>query len=134
MSRQLLKLTGLGSIDPEVMKLHLRLGPSERGGTIECAYVVGFVDDVDNVRARLGCHGPKRNPNSRARQETHTTPQSEDGIENRSGGSGKQAPVDDGSRSADVATATEEAAPARLELGLAHAITLSHRMMRGPDL
>ena len=53
-------------------------------------------------------------------------PQSEDGIENRSGGSRKQTTVDYGSRSADVATAAEEAAPAGLELGLAHAVTLSH--------
>ena len=37
MPRQLLKQARLGPVDPEVMKLYLRLGPGERGGTIECA-------------------------------------------------------------------------------------------------
>ena len=134
MPRQSLKQARLGPIDPEVMKLHLRLGPGERRGTIECAYVVRLVDEVDNVRARLGYHGPKCNPNRRARREAHTAPQGEDGIEDRSGGSGKQPTVDHGGRAADVATATEETAPVGFELGLAYAVTLSHRMMCGPDL
>ena len=92
-----------------------------------------FVDQVHNPRARFGDHGPVCNANRRARSEAHTTPQREDGIEDRSRRSGKEPTVDHGGRVADASSSAEEAAPAGFKFGLSYAVALSHRMMRGPD-
>ncbi len=110
------------AIDAEVVQLHLRLGPSERGGTFECADVVVLVDQIEHILARGGDHGPEIDARRRARGYSHAAAQGEDRVEHRPGRAGKRAAINRRDGRANAASSAEKPRTIGFELALAHGL------------
>ena len=119
--------------DAEVMKLHLRLRPGQRGGAVEGDGVVMLVGQVHHRIAAFGGHGPERDARGGAARNPHPAAQTEDGIEHRTGGVGKRPAFGDGGGGADGLAAADEAGTVGFKLHVAGGIPLHHRKVRGPD-
>ncbi len=133
MARDPLEQAGFGRIDAEVVELHLRLGPGQRGRTLERGGVAMLVDEIEHRRPRRCNDRPEGDADDRAGCHTHTAAQSEDRIEHGADSVGQRPAVDHRDRPVDVVAAAEEARPIGLDLWLSHRLAVDDCQMRGPD-
>ena len=133
-SGKTLVLARLGSIDAEVVQLHLGLGPGQHGGALKRAHVMVLVDQIQRRLAGRGDHRPEINAGSRPRRNPHTPAQGEDRVEHRAGGARKRPAAHDRAWRANTAATTEESRSVGLELALTHSLAIDNRQVRRPDL
>ena len=129
-----LKEAGLLRVDAEMAQLHLRLGPRQRGRTVEGGRVLMLVDQVHRLAAGRRRHRPERDARRPARRHPHAPAQREHGIEDGAGSVGERPAVHHRDRCPDLAPAAEEAGPVGLELRLAHLLAFDDGDVRRPDL
>jgi len=120
--------------DPEVMELHLRLGPRERHRSLKGGGVVMLVHQVECVGASRCNHRPERDVYRGARRYSHATAKTKDWIENGADSIGERLAVNYRDRRANGAPAPKETCAVRLELYGARGLTFDDREMRSPDL
>ena len=133
-AREALKEARLVGIDAEIMKLHLRLGPGQRGRPFEGVGVAMLVDHIQHVGARGRGERPERDAHRLARLNPHMAPQRENGIQHGADGVGERPSVHRRDRRPDVAPAADETGPVGLDLGFSHRLALDHGKMGRPDL
>ena len=120
-------------VDAEMMELHLRPGPRQRGGPFERGAVAMLVDDVKHRLAAFGNHGPEGDAYGRARCDTHAAAQGENRVEYGADRVRQGPAVRNRDRPMDAVAAPEETGPVGLHLRLSHSLAVHDRQMRGPD-
>ena len=131
---QPLKQMRVGGGNPQVMQLHLRLGPGEGGRALERHRVEVFIGESEQCLPRWRGHGPEGETGIGPRSNPHPPAQAEDRVEHRTGRVGQRPAVADRGWCADGLTTTQETGAIGLELYLAGGFALYHHQMGGPDL
>ena len=121
-------------IDAEMMELHLRLRPRQRGRPLEGGGIAMLVDEVEHRLAGCGNHRPEGDAHGGAGRDAHTAAQCEDRIEHRADGVGQRPTIGHRDRRMDAVAAAEEAGPIGFHLRLPHRLAIHDGQMRRPDL
>jgi hypothetical protein len=121
-------------INAEVMELHLRLRPRQRGRPLEGGDVPMLVGKVEHGSAGRGDHRPEGDTHDGAGCDAHAAAQGEDRIEHDADRIRERPPVDHGDRRANAAATADETGSVGLHLRLAHAVAVDGGEVRGPDL
>ncbi len=110
--------------DPEVVELHLGLGPRRCPDALERRRVAILVGERERCFVRRGDEGGERDVCRRARRETDAAAQARDRIQHRPDRIGERAAVDHRHRRTDTAAASEKPRAIGLELDGADCLTL----------
>ncbi len=130
---ELLEEMRLLRVDPEVMELHLGLGPRQGGDPLEGSGIAVLVGHEKGGRPRRGEQRGEDDACARARGETEAPAQAEDGIQDGPGGVGERPSLDHGHRRADAAPPSQESRAVGLVLRAAHAYPFHRHHVRGPE-
>ncbi len=133
MAGETLEQAGFARIDAEVVELHLRLGPGQRGRPLEGGGVAMLVDEVEHRLAGSCDHRPEGDAHDRAGRDPHAAAQGEDRIEHGADRVRQRPAVDHRDRRSDAVAAAEEAGPVGLDLRLSHGLAIDDGQMRRPD-
>ena len=98
---EVLEEMGLVHADAEMVDLHLRLGPGERGGPVEGRRISILVGEGERLVARWRDQRREHDAHGATRRQPHPTSKTDDRVENGADGVGERAGLEHGQRRAD---------------------------------